>query len=119
MQPTTQAIITAVAQKQGDLSDRQFSRTTLGISPSYYCLLKQGKRRPTLGILTIFMQKFPDLAPAVTEYIMRQGDGENPSPVTQNPVAPDTSPKKAAKTGVGNKAVRGNTSTDPKQQRKT
>ena len=76
MQPTTQAIIDAVARKQGDLSDRQFSITVLGISPPYYCLLKQGKRRLTLDTLTVIMQKFPDLAPTVTEYIMRQGDGD-------------------------------------------
>ena len=82
MRPTTQAIMNAVAQKQGDLSDRQFSITVLGISPPYYCLLKQGRRRLTLDILAVVMQKFPDLAPAVTEYIMRQGndglDGETP-----------------------------------------
>lgn len=101
-----------------DLDHRGFS-TLLGIHESYWHRIRTGERAPNLNILTLVIQKFPDLAPAVTEYIMRQGDGENPSPMTQNPVASDTSPKKAAKTGVGNKAVRGNTSTDPKQQRKT
>ena len=73
-------LITAVASEQDKLrmSDRKFSMQVLGISPSYYCLLKSGKRPLTLNLLTIFMQKLPRLAPEVTVFVMRQGgDGEN------------------------------------------
>jgi hypothetical protein len=101
------------------MSDAQFSRRVLGISPSYLCRLKSGERALTLDMLRVFIQKFPELAPAVTEYIMRQGDGDNPSPMTQNPVASDTSPEKTAKTVAGNKAGRGNTSPTTLPKRKT
>ena len=41
------------------------------------------------------------------------------SPMTQNPVASDPSPEKTAKTVVGNRALRGNTSPTTKQRQKT
>lgn len=65
------------------MSDRKFSNHVLGISPSYWCLIKKGTRSLTLNILTNFMQKLPGVTPEVTFYIMRQGnDGgrEKPSP---------------------------------------
>ena len=60
------------------MSDRKFSKQVLGISPSYYCLLKSGKRPLTLNLLTIFMQKLPQVTPQVTVFFMDQGaDGAN------------------------------------------
>ena len=80
MQTARDNLINALQQEQNGLqmSDRKFSMQVLGISPSYYCLLKSGKRPLTLNLLTIFMQKLPRLTPEVTVFVMRQGgDGEN------------------------------------------
>ena len=64
------------------LSDKQFSRQVLGISPSYWCRLKTGTRSPSLPLLTLIAHEFPELTPEVTKYIMRHGndgqDGEMP-----------------------------------------
>ena len=79
MHTATTNLINMVDQERvkRELSDRQFSLRILGISPAYWCLLKAGKRPPTLTLLSLIMQKFPELAPEVTKYIMRQGnDGE-------------------------------------------
>ena len=58
------------------LDHKGFS-TLLGIHDSYWHRIRTGERSPTLTILTLIMQKFPELAPEVTKYIMRQGnDGE-------------------------------------------
>lgn len=57
-----------------DMSDRMFSIQLLDISPSYWCLLKAGKRPPTLNILKIILQKLPQVTPEVMAYIMHQGD---------------------------------------------
>ena len=46
----------------------------LGFTESHYSMLKTGKRRPTLDTLTILMQKLPSVTPAVTAFIVAQGD---------------------------------------------
>jgi len=79
-------LINAVRREQVELrmSDRKFSKQILGISPSYYCLLKSDKRPLTLNLLTIFMQKLPQVTPEVTIFIMRQGnDGGSGKPSTK------------------------------------
>ena len=80
MEATTLSLIKAVEAERlkRQMSDRRFSREVLGISPSYYCLLKSGKRTLTLDVLQIFMQKLPKVTPEVTIYFMRQGnDADN------------------------------------------
>jgi hypothetical protein len=59
------------------LDHRGFS-TLLGIHESYWHRLRTGERPFNLNVLTLLMQKLPDITPAVTEYIMRQGnDGQD------------------------------------------
>jgi hypothetical protein len=80
MEATTLSLIEAVDKertKRG-MSDRKFSMQVLEISPSYWCLLKAGKRRLAPNLAVFFMQKLPEITPEVTYYIMRQGnDGDN------------------------------------------
>ena len=60
------------------MSDRKFSMQVLDISPAYWCLLKAGKRPPTLNLLTILLQKLPEITQEVTAFIIAQGkDGDN------------------------------------------
>lgn len=59
-----------------DMSDRKFSMQVLGISPSYLCLLKAGKRQLTPNLAVMFMQKLPELAPAVTTFVVSQGNNQ-------------------------------------------
>ena len=102
MQPTTKNLITAVEAERmkRQMSDRRFSREVLGISPSYYCLLKSGKRAITLDVLQIFMQKLPEVTPEVTIYFMHRGnDGDNEKR-GQEIINPDNSEKALTKTGV-------------------
>ena len=60
-------------RKRRRLSQVAFSRL-LGISESYYSMLKTGDRKPNLNILTLLMQNLPEVTPEVTIYIMRQGN---------------------------------------------
>lgn len=88
MQGTTE-LIEAVDRERikREMSDRYFSRNVLGISPSYWCRLKNGERAITLDILRLFMQKLPEVTPEVTIYIMRQGNNGNISEIAiQNEV---------------------------------
>lgn len=65
-------------RKEREMSDRQFSLKVLGISPSYYCLLKNGERRITLEVLQILKQRLPEITPEVIIFFMSQGDdGKN------------------------------------------
>lgn len=63
------------------MSDRKFSIQVLGISPAYWCRLKSGERAITLNILRLLMQKLPEVTPAVTIFVMRQGNNGNISKV--------------------------------------
>ena len=102
MQPTAKSLIEVVDRERlkREMSNRYFSRNVLGISPSYWCRLKNGERAITLDILRIFMQNLPELTPEVTIYIMRQGnDGNNPKR-GQEIINPDNSEKPLLKTGV-------------------
>ena len=76
METSTLNLINAVdrERERRRMSDRKFSMQVLGISPPYWCLLKAGKRPPTLSFLTILMQKLPEITPEVTNFIMRQGN---------------------------------------------
>ena len=79
MDKAREKLMKAVQQEQDELrmSDRKFSMKVLGISPSYYCLLKSGKRPLTLNLLIMFMQKLPRVTPQVTVFLMDQGgDGK-------------------------------------------
>ena len=95
METATTNLITAVdAQRtQRRMSDRKFSKQVLGISPSYWCMLKAGKRTPTLSLLLRFTQ-IPDIAPAITEFwsLVAQQDNTHP-PGPEKETSPATFPK--------------------------
>lgn len=76
MQEISLKLIEAVdsEREKRRMSDRKFSIEVLGISPSYYCLLKQGKRRITLDILNLFKEKLPEVTPEITIFFIRQGN---------------------------------------------
>jgi len=59
------------------MSDRKFSKQVLGISPSYWCLLKAGKRTPSLSLLTLLMHKLPETTPEVSNFVVSQGNNSN------------------------------------------
>ena len=60
------------------MSHRAFSKF-LGIDPAYWHRIRHGNRALTLKILTLFMQKLPQVTPEVTIFIMRQkNDGDAP-----------------------------------------
>ena len=87
METATSNLIEAIDRQRikRQMSLRRFSREVLGISPAYYCLIKQGKRRITLDVLQIIMQKLPEVTPAVTIFIMSQGDdGKNKKHPSEN-----------------------------------
>jgi len=46
----------------------------LGISESYYSMIKSGTRRFNLNILILLMQKLPAITPGITIFITRQGN---------------------------------------------
>jgi len=113
MQPTTLNLITAVDKERvkRNMSDRKFSIEVLGISPSYYCLLKAGKRRLAPNLAVFFMQKLPEITPEVTIFFMSQGnDGKNKKTLKKVGVKnnqryldasnPPTPPKKPSKNAV-------------------
>jgi len=56
-----------------NLDHRAFS-ALLGIHESYWHRLRTGERAFTLNVLTILMHKLPRVTPAVTTYILRQGN---------------------------------------------
>lgn len=81
MELTTKNLIEAVDKERikRQMSNRKFSIKILGISPSYLCLLKAGKRplRPNLAVH--FMQKLPEITPEATAFLLHQrkdGDRE-------------------------------------------
>jgi len=55
------------------MDQRAFS-SFLGISESYYSMLKSGDRKPSLQILSIFMQKLPRFTPEITVFIKHLRD---------------------------------------------
>jgi len=80
MELATLKLIDAVdrEREKRHMTDRKFSIEVLGISPSYYCLLKKGERRITLEILNIFKEKLPEITPEVMIFFMSQGnDGKS------------------------------------------
>jgi len=56
------------------MSDGEFSIKVLGISPSYLCLIKAGKRPIKPNLAVHFMRKLPELTPEVTAFILGQGN---------------------------------------------
>ncbi len=66
--------MSAIKQKQGDLSGRQFA-AGLGMSCSMLCLLYAGKRKPGRKTLSNIVKKYPDLKPHIDEYIWGYSDG--------------------------------------------
>lgn len=93
METATLNLIEAVDRERikRQMSLRCFSREVLGISPAYYCLIKQGKRRITLDVLQVLMQKLPEITPEVTIFIMRQGnDGQKGTAKTRETKAGGT-----------------------------
>ena len=58
------------------LDHKGFS-TLLKISESYWSMIRKGTRTLTPNLAVSFMQQLPELTPAVTLFIMRQGqDGQ-------------------------------------------
>lgn len=58
------------------LDHGQFS-DFLGISESYWSMIRAGERKPNLNILSILMQKLPEITPEAIMYILytiKQGD---------------------------------------------
>jgi hypothetical protein len=78
METATMNLIEAVDRERTkrQMSDRKFSNQVLGISPSYWCLLKAGKRNPSLNLLTILMLKLPEVTPAVGKFVVSQGKND-------------------------------------------
>ena len=60
-------------RKRRQLTHKAFS-DLLGIHESYWHRIRTGKRSVNLNILTLFMQKLPEITPEVTIYIVRQGN---------------------------------------------
>lgn len=78
MEPSTKQLISAIEAERAKLRLNQceFSEF-LGIPESLYSMLKTGSRQPSLKVLAIFMQKFPEITPDVTIYIIHHGnDGD-------------------------------------------
>ena len=60
-----------------NMDQRAFSNF-LGISESYYSMLKSGDRKPSLPLLSTLMQKLPQFTPEITVFIKRLGgDGKS------------------------------------------
>jgi len=78
MESSTKQLINAIEAERAKLKLNQYEFSDfLGITESLYSMLKTGSRQPSLKVLSIFMQKLPEITPEVTIYIMRQGnDGE-------------------------------------------
>ena len=58
------------------LDHKGFS-TLLKISESYWSMIRKGTRTLTPNLAVSFMQQLPEITPAVTTFIMRQGnDGQ-------------------------------------------
>lgn len=59
-----------------NLDHKGFS-TLLKISESYWSMIRKGTRTLTPNLAVSFMQNLPEITPAVTIFIMRQGnDGD-------------------------------------------
>lgn len=52
------------------LDHRQFS-AFLGISESYWSMIRTGERKPNLNVLSIMMQKLPEITPEAIMYILQ------------------------------------------------
>ena len=50
--------------------------TLLGIHESYWHRLRTGERAFNLNTLTLIMQNLPGITPAVTEFIVSQGNND-------------------------------------------
>jgi len=85
------AALEAERERRG-LDHRAFS-TLLGIHESYWHRLRTGERAFNLHTLTLIMQNLPDITPAVTEFIVQQGqnNSDNTSPATHRPGGEKTS----------------------------
>lgn len=86
--------------------------TLLGISDTYWHRIRHGERTLNLNMLTLFMQKLPEITPEVTIYIMRQGNdagegkdlekmGGKKTPPYLGHGNPKTPPEKPSKNGTG------------------
>jgi hypothetical protein len=92
MEIATEKLLQAMDKERTrrQMSDRKFSKDILGISPAYLSLLKAGKRPLTPNLAVMFMQKLPELAPAVTEFVVSQGNNNQKEEdlITKNPRNP-------------------------------
>jgi len=76
-QETRDLIATLEAERIRHKLDHRAFSTLLGIHESYWHRLRTGERAFTLNVLTLLMHKLPRVTPAVTIFIMRQGnDGD-------------------------------------------
>jgi len=76
MKTATDNLLQAVDRERTkrQMSNREFCKQVLGIDHSYLSLLKAGKRPLTPNIAVRFMQNIPELAPAVTDFVVSQGN---------------------------------------------
>jgi hypothetical protein len=76
METATISLLQAIDRERTrrQMSNRKFCKQVLGIDHSYLSLLKSGKRRLTPNLAVLFMQKLPELAPAVTAFVVSQGN---------------------------------------------
>lgn len=77
MEGAASQLIKAVEEQRTKrrLDHRAFS-ALLGIHESYWHRIRTGERSPNLNILTIFMQKLPEVTTGVTIYIMQQSNND-------------------------------------------
>ena len=67
--------------------NHQAFSTLLGIHDSYWHRLRTGERAFNLNTLTLIMQNLPGITPAVTDFIVQQGQNssDNTSPMKHRP----------------------------------
>ena len=75
METATKDLIKVIDKERTkrNLSHRQFS-LMLGIDPALWHRIRAGERPVSLNTLQIFMHKLPELAPAVTDFVVSQGN---------------------------------------------
>jgi len=71
----TKQLIQALEKErtQRNLDHRAFS-TLLGIHESYWHRIRTEERQLTPNLAVMFMQKLPELGPAVTDFVVSQGN---------------------------------------------
>src|SRR5437763_11367745 len=72
-----------LVQRQGNTSGREFA-DRLGISESYWSLIRRGERALSLTVIERAIQEFPDLAPHFVRDLLPQPAGGRSAPVPKS-----------------------------------